>query len=79
METKYKVYFDEVGAIVNNLDTGAKAHMKYDIFVRFAETPNVYAIFTKSNQFIIIFKNCLDEGKVNDSKIFIKEKCGNLK
>ncbi|MBU3107354.1 YcxB family protein [Clostridium gasigenes] len=79
METKYKVYFDEVGAIVNNLDTGAKGHMKYNIFVRFVETPNVYVIFTKANQFIIIFKNCLDEGKVNDFKIFIKEKCENLK
>ena len=78
-ETKYKVYFDEVGAIVNNLDTGAKIHMKYDVFVRFAETPNVYAIFTKSNQFIILFKNCLDEGQLNEFKIFIKGKCKNFK
>lgn len=78
-ETKYKVYFDEIGAIVNNLDTGAKGHMKYDLFVRIVETHDVYAIFTKANQFFIIFKDCLEEGQGNEFKKFIKEKCQNLK
>lgn len=78
-ETKYNVYFDEEGAIVNNLDTKSNIKMKYDMFVRLGETSNVYALFTKSNLFIVIFKDCLDEMQMHDFKEFIKEKCKNIK
>lgn len=74
-ESKYNIYFDEEGAIVNNLDTGAKVHMKYDVFKRFTETSNTCALFTKSNQFIVIFKDCLNQSQVDEFKGFIKEKC----
>ncbi|MGG7057181.1 YcxB family protein [Clostridium nigeriense] len=74
-ESKYNVYFDEEGAIVNNLDTGVKSHMKYDVFKRFAETSNAYALFTKSNEIIVIFKECMNKSEVDEFKGFIKEKC----
>lgn len=76
-ESKYNIYFDEEGAIVNNLDTGAKVHMKYEVFNRFAENSNTYALFTKSNQFIVIFKECLNQSQVDEFREFIKEKCKN--
>lgn len=78
-EVKYKVYFDDEGVIVNNLGTNAKANMKYEVFKRVAETKDVYAMFTKTNQFVLVFKNCLDNNQKKEFKIFIKEKCKKIK
>lgn len=76
---EYKVYFDEVGAIVNNLTTRSTVNIRYDFFIRVVEVTDLYFIFTKSDQFIIIFKDCLDNKQINDFNIFIKEKCKNIK
>lgn len=78
-EVKYKVYFDDEGVIVNNLGTNAKANMKYGVFKRVVETKNLYVMFTKSNQFVLIFKECLDNNQNEEFKIFIKEKCRKIK
>lgn len=78
-EVKYKVYFDEEGVIVNNLGTNAKANMKYGVFKRVSETKNLYVMFTKGNQFVLIFKDCLDNNQKEEFEIFIKEKCRKIK
>ena len=75
----YKVVFDEIGAIVSNLTIGATVQLKYDAFVRIEEIHNMYFLFTKSNQYIIVFKDCLDTKQVNDFKSFNKERCKNIK
>lgn len=75
----YKVFFDETGAVVNNLSIGATVQLKYDAFVRIEEINNMYVLFTKANQYIIVFKDCLDNKQVNDFKTFIKERCKNIK
>lgn len=78
-EYSYKVFFNEIGAVVNNLSTGATVQLKYDVLVRLEETTDMYFLFTKSNQYIIVFKNCLDAKQANDFKTFIKERCKNIK
>lgn len=75
----YKVFFDETGAVVNNLSIGATVQLKYDAFVRIEEIRNMYVLFTKANQYVIVFKDCLDNKQVNDFKMFIKERCKNIK
>lgn len=76
---EFKVFFNEIGAVVNNLSIGATVNLKYDLFVRLEETTDMYFLFTKSNQYIIVFKNCLDVKQANDFKTFIKERCKNIK
>ena len=76
---QYKVIFNEIGAIVDNLSIGATVHLKYDSFVRLEETPDMYFLFTKSTQYIIVFKKCLSDNQINEFKLFIKEKCKNIK
>ncbi|MBM6860782.1 YcxB family protein, partial [Clostridium saudiense] len=53
--------------------------IKYESFVRFAETSNMYILITKSGQQNFIFKNSLNDEEINSFKEFIKEKCKNIK
>lgn len=76
---KIETIFNEECAVLNNLTTSAKVEIKYESFVRFAETSNMYLLITKSGQQIFIFKNCLNEEEINSFKKFIKEKCKNIK
>lgn len=76
---KYKVFFNEIGAVVNNLSIGATVNLKYDAFIRLEETNNMYFLFTKSNQYVIVFKDCLNTKQIIEFKTFIKENCMNIK
>lgn len=76
---KIKTIFNEDGIVLNNLTTSAKVKIKYESFVRFAETSNMYLLITKSGQQTFIFKNCLNDEEINYFKKFIKEKCNNIK
>ena len=76
---KIKTIFNEDGIVLNNLTTSAKVEIKYESFVRFAETSNMYLLITKSGQQNFIFKNSLNDEEINSFKEFIKEKCKNIK
>lgn len=78
-EFEFKVFFNENGANINNLTTSTAIEIKYEFFVRLEETPNMYVLFTKSGQYAIIFKDCLDDEEINTFEEFIKEKCKNIK
>lgn len=74
-EIKMNVYFDEEGARVSNFESGAKVYIKYKLFTRLVETSNIYVLFTKYNEIIVVFKECLDKSQIDEFPIFIKSKC----
>ncbi|EOR19974.1 hypothetical protein A500_19219 [Clostridium sartagoforme AAU1] len=76
---KIKTIFNEDGAVINNLTTSSKVEIKYESFVRFEETSNMYLLITRSGQQSFIFKKCLNDEEINSFKDFIKEKCKNIK
>lgn len=78
-ESSYNITFDETGLLTNNLDTGATTHIKYSAFVKIIKISNTYALFTKTNQLIIIYDDFLDNDQPHSFEEFIKEKCKNLK
>ena len=74
-----KTIFNEYELGVINITIQSKTEIKYEYFIGFAETPNIYSLVTKSGEQIIIFKNCLNNEEINTFKEFIKEKCKNIK
>lgn len=76
---KIKTIFNEDCLVLSNLTTSAKVEIKYESFVRFAETSNMYLLITKSGQQNFIFKNSLNDEEINSFKEFIKKKCKNIK
>lgn len=76
---KIKTIFTEDGVVIDNLTTSSKVEIKYEFFVRFSETSNMYLLTTRSGQQTFIFKKCLNDEEINSFKDFIKEKCKNIK
>jgi len=60
-------------------DTGGTfgtSYLNYSAVVRFAQTENMYALFTKANHIVIVNKTSLDqEQKGEDFLRFIEDKC----
>lgn len=48
--------------------------MEYDVFVKVIETKNVYALCTRSWQFIVVSKDCLNERQRGEFIDFLKDK-----
>ena len=53
--------------------TNARSKIQAVHFRRVAETENLYIIFTKANQYMLVFKNCLDEAQRELFIAFLKE------
>ncbi|MDR3000948.1 MAG: hypothetical protein LBU89_06755 [Fibromonadaceae bacterium] len=65
---------------IRNVDTGGMVSLKYDVIARLAETENIYALFTKMNQIIIVNKISIAQEHNTEAFIcFIKEKCKNVR
>ena len=78
-EFEFRVFFNDNGANISNLTTSANYEIKYESFYRLEETPSMYVLFTKYAQYVLVFKNCLNEEEINSFKEFIKGKCKNIK
>ncbi|MGG7215369.1 YcxB family protein [Clostridium nigeriense] len=74
-----KTFFNETGAIHQNLTTSTNFEIKYKFFSRLEETPSMYILFTKSGQSVLVLKNCFSDEEKKAFKEFIKEKCKNIK
>lgn len=77
-ELKIRVFFDEDGAIINNLTTSSSIKIKYEYFVRIVETASIYFLVTDSNLYAIVAKECLSNDELDEFKKFIKGKCKNI-
>ncbi|MDD6794152.1 MAG: YcxB family protein [Clostridiaceae bacterium] len=78
-EAEYKSVLNKQGIEIKNLDTKAKATIKYELFKRIAETDEEFVLFTKSNQFCVVSKKNFDEEMIQEFKKVITERCKNLK
>jgi len=72
--------FTEDNIKLHNLNSGGTVYMDYDVIVRFAETENLYVLYTKKSQFVLADKiKLIQEQKSEEFLHFIKDKCKNLK
>lgn len=71
-------WFDHTGINIQNYMTNATSKIQAVHFRRVAETENLYIIFTKANQYMLVFKNCLDEAQRKLFIAFLKENFPNL-
>ena len=68
------------GVKTYNKQSGGSSFINYNSIFRFAETDNIYALFTKENQFIVIDKISIEhEQKTKELINFLREKCINIK
>ena len=70
--------YQEDGAHIINHATGASIIMNYDHFKKLVETKNYFYIFTKI-QFLVTYKNGLDQDQTKQFVPFIKSKCPKIK
>jgi len=64
---------------IYTVNTGNTTKLNYDAIIRFAETKNMYALFSKGNQLVVINKaSIIQEQKTDDFVRFIKNKCKNI-
>ena len=75
-EIETQVSFTDTHIKVLNVTTGALGQYNYNVIVRFAETKNLYALYTRLNQCIVINKISIENEKKTDEFInFLKKKC----
>ena len=66
-DDKVKIYWDHTGGI---------GRIRYNDIDRLVETENIYALFTKANQLILVNKpKLIQEQKSEDFIYFIRNKC----
>ena len=74
-----RTFFNENGAVKCNLTTSTNFEIKYEFFTRLEETSSMYILFTKSGQYVLVFKDCFNDEEIRSFKGFIREKCKNIK
>jgi uncharacterized membrane protein (Fun14 family) len=68
--------FTEDKIIIHNATTGASVGLDYSVICRFAETKNMYTLFTEAEQFVVVNKASLTQSQTSDEFIlFIRKKC----
>ena len=60
-EIPYTVRLEENGITVHNHAADASVQMAYENFIKIKETESIYALFTKSWQYVPVFKKELSE------------------
>ena len=66
-----KTFFNETGAVKQNLTTSTNFEIKYEFFSRLEETPSMYVLFTKSGQYVLVFKKCLNDKELKSGLMSI--------
>jgi len=79
-EIETQVLFTPTHISVINVTIGGLGQYNYDVIVRFAETKNLYALYTRLNQCIVINKISLENEKKTDEFIsFLRKKCTKIR
>ena len=74
-EIKCNVYFLDEIIKIHNAEDDYNTEIKYEHFNRFAETKNLYVLFTRTNRLIAIKKTSILKKTSEDFIPFIKNKC----
>lgn len=72
-------YFDSDGIHLRNLTNGANSVLAYSSLAYVGQSENLFFITTKSQQFFLVFKNCLTPEQQESFLPFLKEHCPKLK
>ena len=76
---RYESFFTVEGVHIHNLSNGGETLFRYEHFSRAAETDNVFFIISRSQQFFLVFKDCLTPEQRQSFLPFLKERCPKLK
>ena len=82
VEPKYirtESFFTVDGVTLQNLTSGAQAHLSYGVIQRAVETPHYFCLLTKANQFVLVFKDCLTPEQLESFLPFLREQCPGLR
>lgn len=72
-------YFDQEGIHLRNLTNGANSVLAYSSLAYVGQSKNLFFIMTKSQQFFLVFKDCLTQEQQESFLPFLKEHCPKLK
>ena len=75
----YSTSFGEDEIFVHNDKNDISGEAYYLYINKMVETSDHYTLFTKSNQFLPVFKSCLSKQQQEEFKQFIQSKCIRLK
>ena len=76
---RYESFFTVDGIHIHNLSSGGETLLRYEHFARAAEAERVFFIISKTQQFFLVFKDCLTPEQQKSFLPFLKEKCPKLK
>ena len=71
--------FTEEGVESINDETGKSITVSYDKLVRLVETPQVYALYTAGQLFMLVFKDQLSESQREEFRAFLRTKPTQIK
>ena len=71
--------FTEEGVESINDETGKRMTVSYDKLVRLVETPQVYALYTAGQLFMLVFKDQLSESQREEFRAFLRKKPTQIK
>lgn len=78
-QSVYNILLTEGEFAVFNEENFELEKYQYSDFKRFAQTKNLYALFTKTNQLIVINKESMNLAENQNAFAFLKERCINIK
>ena len=71
--------FTEEGVESINDETGKRMTVSYDKLIRLVETPQVYALYTAGQLFMLVFKDQLSESQREEFRSFLRTKPTQIK
>lgn len=75
----YESSFSKEGVQIHNHSNNAQIVLKYDIFCKIAQTSHVYLLFTKTWQFVPVFKEGLAPGAEQELVAFLQSQPTKIK
>lgn len=76
---RYESFFTVDGVHIHNLSNGGETLFRYEHFARAAETEHIFFVISKTQQFFVVFKDCLTPEQRKSFLPFLKEQCPKLK
>lgn len=72
-------FFTVDGIALQNLTSNAQGHVSYEVLCRAVETEHYFSLFTKANQCVLVFKDCLTPEQLQSFLPDLKQRCPQVK
>ncbi|MEF9952430.1 MAG: YcxB family protein [Clostridium sp.] len=77
-ELLHRVEFDDNGAIITNLESGAVINMSYSSMSRMCNIHKGIVIMSKNKQFFVVFTSCFNQEELEEFRGFIRGRCKHI-